>query len=57
MAEFLPKLDVTLMIGVGAAFDFHSGRVQTGAALDAAQRVGMVLSVCAASRAAWQSVI
>jgi N-acetylglucosaminyldiphosphoundecaprenol N-acetyl-beta-D-mannosaminyltransferase len=26
MAEFLPKLDVTLMIGVGAAFDFHSGR-------------------------------
>jgi N-acetylglucosaminyldiphosphoundecaprenol N-acetyl-beta-D-mannosaminyltransferase len=28
MAEFLPRWDVTLMIGVGAAFDFHSGRVQ-----------------------------
>jgi N-acetylglucosaminyldiphosphoundecaprenol N-acetyl-beta-D-mannosaminyltransferase len=28
MAEFLPRLDVTLMIGVGAAFDFHSGRVK-----------------------------
>ena len=28
MAEFLPKLDTTLMIGVGAAFDFHSGRVK-----------------------------
>ena len=28
MAEFLPKLDVTLMIGVGAAFDFHAGRVR-----------------------------
>lgn len=28
MAEFLPKLDVTLMVGVGAAFDFHSGRVR-----------------------------
>jgi len=28
MAEFLPKLDVTLMAGVGAAFDFHSGRVR-----------------------------
>jgi N-acetylglucosaminyldiphosphoundecaprenol N-acetyl-beta-D-mannosaminyltransferase len=28
MAEFLPKLDVTLMIGVGAAFDFHSGRMK-----------------------------
>jgi len=28
MVEFLPGLDVTLMIGVGAAFDFHSGRVK-----------------------------
>ena len=28
MAEFLPKLDATLMIGVGAAFDFHSGRLR-----------------------------
>jgi N-acetylglucosaminyldiphosphoundecaprenol N-acetyl-beta-D-mannosaminyltransferase len=28
MAEFLPKLDVTLMISVGAAFDFHAGRVK-----------------------------
>lgn len=28
MVEYLPQLDVTLMIGVGAAFDFHSGRVK-----------------------------
>ncbi len=28
MAEFLPRLDATLMIGVGAAFDFHSGRLK-----------------------------
>ena len=28
MAEFQPKLDATLMIGVGAAFDFHSGRTR-----------------------------
>jgi len=28
MAEFLPKLHVTLMVGVGAAFDFHTGRVR-----------------------------
>ena len=28
MAEFLPKLNVTFMVGVGAAFDFHSGRVK-----------------------------
>ena len=27
MAAFLPKLEVTLMVGVGAAFDFHAGRV------------------------------
>ena len=28
MVEYLPKLEVTLMAGVGAAFDFHSGRVR-----------------------------
>lgn len=28
MAEYLPKLEVTIMLGVGAAFDFHSGRVR-----------------------------
>jgi bacterial polymer biosynthesis proteins, WecB/TagA/CpsF family len=27
MAEYLPMLDVALMVGVGAAFDFHTGRV------------------------------
>jgi N-acetylglucosaminyldiphosphoundecaprenol N-acetyl-beta-D-mannosaminyltransferase len=28
MAEFLPKLETTLMVGVGAAFDFHAGRMK-----------------------------
>lgn len=28
MAAYLPKLNATLMVGVGAAFDFHSGRVK-----------------------------
>lgn len=28
MAEYLPKLDTTVMLGVGAAFDFHSGRAR-----------------------------
>ena len=28
MAQYLPKLDTTLMFGVGAAFDFHAGRVR-----------------------------
>lgn len=27
MAEYLPRLATTLMIGVGAAFDFHTGRI------------------------------
>jgi N-acetylglucosaminyldiphosphoundecaprenol N-acetyl-beta-D-mannosaminyltransferase len=28
MATYLPKLNTALMVGVGAAFDFHSGRVK-----------------------------
>lgn len=28
MATYLPKLDARLMIGVGAAFDFHAGKVK-----------------------------
>jgi N-acetylglucosaminyldiphosphoundecaprenol N-acetyl-beta-D-mannosaminyltransferase len=28
MAEYLGQLEVTLMAGVGAAFDFHAGRVR-----------------------------
>jgi N-acetylglucosaminyldiphosphoundecaprenol N-acetyl-beta-D-mannosaminyltransferase len=28
MAEYLPKLDTKVMVGVGAAFDIHTGRAQ-----------------------------
>jgi N-acetylglucosaminyldiphosphoundecaprenol N-acetyl-beta-D-mannosaminyltransferase len=28
MAAFLPKLETKLMVGVGAAFDFHAGKVR-----------------------------
>jgi len=28
MAQYLPRLETTLMLGVGAAFDFHAGRVR-----------------------------
>jgi N-acetylglucosaminyldiphosphoundecaprenol N-acetyl-beta-D-mannosaminyltransferase len=28
MMRFLPKLEATLMFGVGAAFDFHTGRIK-----------------------------
>lgn len=27
MARYLPRLDTKLMIGVGAAFDIHTGRI------------------------------
>jgi N-acetylglucosaminyldiphosphoundecaprenol N-acetyl-beta-D-mannosaminyltransferase len=28
MAEYLPKLDAKVMVGVGAAFDIHTGRAK-----------------------------
>lgn len=28
MAAYLPKLDATIMLGVGAAFDFHAGKIK-----------------------------
>jgi N-acetylglucosaminyldiphosphoundecaprenol N-acetyl-beta-D-mannosaminyltransferase len=28
MAEYLPRLSTTLMLGVGAAFDYHTGRIK-----------------------------
>jgi N-acetylglucosaminyldiphosphoundecaprenol N-acetyl-beta-D-mannosaminyltransferase len=28
MAEYLPRLDTQVMVGVGAAFDIHTGRIQ-----------------------------
>jgi len=28
MAKYAPKLDATLLVGVGAAFDFHAGRMR-----------------------------
>lgn len=39
MRDYLPKLDTTLMFGVGAAFDFHTGRVRQAPAW--IQRIGM----------------
>ena len=31
MRRYLPMLDTTLMFGVGAAFDFHTGRIKDSA--------------------------
>ncbi len=39
MRDYLPQLDTTLMFGVGAAFDFHTGRVPQAPAW--MQRIGM----------------
>jgi len=39
MAEYLPKTKVTLMIGVGAAFDFHTGRIKDSP--DWVKRIGL----------------
>ena len=48
MMRFLPLLDSTLMFGVGAAFDFHTGRIKdcpqwvkrAGHAMDAPAHAG-----------------
>jgi N-acetylglucosaminyldiphosphoundecaprenol N-acetyl-beta-D-mannosaminyltransferase len=39
MAQYLPRLNTTLMFGVGAAFDFHAGRVPQAPAV--LQRAGL----------------
>jgi N-acetylglucosaminyldiphosphoundecaprenol N-acetyl-beta-D-mannosaminyltransferase len=53
MAEYLPKLDVTLMFGVGAAFNFHSGRVREAPLM--LQRCGLQwLHRCFAEPRLWQ---
>ena len=38
MAMMRPRLQAPLLVGVGAAFDFHAGLVSAGAGVDAAQR-------------------
>jgi len=54
MAQYLPKLDTTLMFGVGAAFDFHAGRVQQAPRW--IQRSGMewFFRLCSEPRRLWR---
>ena len=54
MAEYLPKLDCTLMFGVGAAFDFHSGIVKQAPRW--IQRSGMewFYRMCSEPRRLWR---
>ncbi len=54
MAEYLPGLDTTLMVGVGAAFDFHAGRVKQAPRW--IQRSGMewFFRLCTEPRRLWK---
>lgn len=54
MAEYLQKLDVTLMFGVGAAFDFHAGKVRQAPRW--MQRAGLewLFRLCSEPRRLWK---
>ena len=54
MAEYISKLNVCIMVGVGAAFDFHTGRVKQ--APDWMQAVGMewFYRLCQEPRRLWK---
>ena len=54
MAEYISKLDVPLMVGVGAAFDFNTGRVKQ--APDWMQAIGMewFYRLCQEPRRLWK---
>lgn len=54
MAEYSSKLDAPVMLGVGAAFDFHSGRIRQAPAW--LQRLGMewFFRLCMEPRRLWK---
>ncbi len=54
MAEYLPKLDATVMLGVGATFDFHSGRIRRAPVW--MQRLGLewFFRLCMEPRRLWK---
>lgn len=54
MAEYSAKLDATVMLGVGAAFDFHSGRIRQAPAC--LQRIGLewLFRLCMEPRRLWK---
>ncbi len=54
MAEYLPKLDVTLMVGVGAAFDFHTGRVRSAPIWMKRAGLAWMFRICQEPRRLWK---
>lgn len=54
MAQYLPKLDATVMLGVGAAFDFHSGRVRQAPSWMQRNGLEWFFRVCMEPRRLWK---
>ena len=54
MAEYLPKLETTVMLGVGAAFDFHSGRVRQAPAWMQRSGLEWLFRLCMEPRRLWK---
>jgi N-acetylglucosaminyldiphosphoundecaprenol N-acetyl-beta-D-mannosaminyltransferase len=54
MAEFLPELNTTLMIGVGAAFDFHAGRIKQAPRWMQRSGLEWLFRLCCEPRRLWK---
>ncbi len=54
MDEYLPKLDTKLMIGVGAAFDIHTGRIKDSPDWLQAMGLQWVHRMCQEPRRLWK---
>jgi len=54
MAEYLPKLDVTLMFGVGAAFDFLAGKVRQAPRWMQRSGLEWLFRLCSEPRRLWK---
>jgi N-acetylglucosaminyldiphosphoundecaprenol N-acetyl-beta-D-mannosaminyltransferase len=54
MAQYSPKLEATLMFGVGAAFDFHAGRVRQAPLWMQRSGLEWFFRLCAEPRRLWR---
>jgi len=54
MADYLPKLDTTLMFGVGAAFDFYTGRVRQAPRWIQRSGLEWLFRLCCEPRRLWR---
>jgi len=54
MAQYLPRLQTTLMFGVGAAFDFHAGRVRQAPRWMQRSGLEWLFRLCCEPRRLWK---